>query len=67
MATIDHLPYSYLENWILNVGQIVPLSESHSESVHEFLYFRFQVSMILNTYYGIAMFNVCVKRCSEIT
>ena len=49
-ATLSVVIKSYIGNWILNVGQTVPLSESHCSfvlSIEKRLIF--QVSVTLNT------------------
>ena len=60
---------SHVANWILNVGQIVPLSESHCCFVVDFTkaYFRFHFSGVcdLEYYNCLAMLNICLKRKLE--
>ena len=52
-ATLSVVIKSYIGNWTRNVGQIVPLSESHCSFVLHFAKctpdFIFQVSVTLNT------------------
>ena len=68
-ATLGVVINSYVANWILNVGQIVPLSESHCSFVLDFakMYFRFHFSGVCNLeYYNcLAMLNICLRRKLE--
>ena len=68
-AALSVVINSRVANWILNVGQIVPLSESHCSFVLEFaiMYFRFHFSGLceLEYYNCFAMLNICLKRKLE--